>query len=304
MMRPHRSHRRLRRLIHRLFTVGVSSAARQRLFASLETCKELGDEYHQYQRVESALCNTDAPYTALAIERVGHALLDEWQGALTPASSRLRRWRIPALLTGGLGIGAALLLVVMLWPWRESDRRVLDRDIGFSPVSLTAKGVYPGSAESQIGVRVFEVSTSGQRVWEEKKLNIADIITFTYTRVKKNSGYLALFGVQETGEIRWYYPDYGERKSIPIQGDRVDEPLGDGIALAVNHRPGWLRVVALFSDTPIEVEAIEAAVQALRSRPDGLRKLLPLSLAGAPRHLRQYTTMVEIDKGDNGDNSR
>ena len=43
-----------------------------------------------------------------------------------------------------------------------------------------------------------------------------------------------LFGLQEASdEILWYYPDFGQGESIPIVGDRVDEPLGDGIFQAI-----------------------------------------------------------------------
>jgi hypothetical protein len=167
-------------------------------------------------------------------------------------------------------------------------------DAALSPVTLVARGGYPQKAEADVGFRLFHVVENGSNVAETGDLSIDDIITFTYTQVNPTGGRLALFGIQETGEIKWYYPGYNEKTSIPIKGDKVDEPLKDGISLSVNHKPGRLRIIALFSKTPVSTSEIEAAVTALRKNSTPIQDLAPILLTKYSTPPIQYSVMVEI----------
>ena len=305
MMKRH-SHRHTRRLIHRMFTATLSASQRALLFENLDGCDSCATVFDTYQTMESALLGKDAPYTSFTIERVHEALVSDASTHHSETRPRLK-W-IPAAVAGGISIVAAVAFLILGPVGRPANhpnhRAVLGGDAALSAVTLTAKGIYPPSSASLIGIRVFAVDTGADRVREEAHLDLNDIITFTYTEAEIGVRYLALFGIQETGGVRWYYPDYNEAKSIPVDGETVDEPLGDGIDLSVNHRPGWLRIVAMFSDAPLDVDTIEDAVLKLRKHPLELKALSPLSLSETSICLRQYTIMVEINEGDDGGNGR
>jgi hypothetical protein len=173
-------------------------------------------------------------------------------------------------------------------------RRAIPDEAAFSPAPVIAAKGHPMREAANIGIRVFQVSRLGEQVTETRALSADDVLAFTYTFAEERPGYLALFGIQEGGEVLWYYPECGQPRSIPIKGGVVDEPLQEGIDLAVNHRPGWLRITALFSDEPIEVDAVEEAVETLRRRGDELNPSNPFPEAEYATLKGQYSVKVKI----------
>lgn len=291
-MGVHRHHT-VQHRIDALFTSGLSPAKRAELFAEVEGCVRCGGYYRRHQMLEDALSGTVEGVSPFMRERILEAAL-----AATPIhATRARRILWGRWSPMGAALAAAAMVMFLLWPLGSpsSSRTALPENAGLAPVHvLAAKGV-PASATADIGIRVFQVARRGDRVEEKDAVALNDILTFTYTYAKPHDGYLAIFGVQETGEVRWYYPDYGGEKSIRIKGDRVDEPLGDGIDLRVNHTPGWLRIVAVFSDKPVSAEAVESGVDRLRVRGDGaeLSNAFPFENFGATS--LQYSVIMEIE---------
>jgi hypothetical protein len=162
-------------------------------------------------------------------------------------------------------------------------------------VQIAARGGGEREREAaDVGVRVFRVAREGERVHETGRLSRADVITFTYTNVSPRIRYLALFGVQEDGTVHWYYPDDDGSESIPVRSDIIDEPFGDGIRLQTHHRPGWLRVTALFSSEPIEKATIEQTVHAaLVERPSAAKDLAVWHLTN--RSVLEHSLLIDLD---------
>ena len=284
-----------RRRIRSLFLGTLPTSVRAQVFRTLDCCPTCADYYRRYQVAESALCGVDVPYTALSIERVGTAVLGAAIPQAVPRHSLVLRWAaVP------VGAAAALLAVLLLLPTLRgpaSDRAPLSPNATLSPITLVARGGAPRRAVSEVGFRLFRVVDGGLGVKEGGALSLNDIITFTYTQVNEPGGTLALFGIQETGEIRWYYPGYDSDSSVSIAGDKVDEPLSDGIDLSVNHTPGRLRITALFTEKPLTKAEIEAAVVDVGAEADSASEEPP-PIVLEKYHVPpiQYSVIVDIEE--------
>ncbi len=293
-METHR-HRSTERRIDALFTAGLSPAKRTRLLAEVEGCDACAGYYGRYQLLEDVLTGTAEGVSPFVRERVLEGALAA-TSAENPGTVTVHWGRWSTI--GATAVAAAGVVILLLLPLDPhlSSRTPLPENTGLVPAPVLAAKGYPADATADIGIRVFQVAKSGNRVDEKSAVALEDILTFTYTFATPHDGYLALFGFQETGEVHWYYPDYEEGKSIRIKGDKVDEPLGDGFDLSVNHTPGWLRIVAIFSDQPIDVAAVESGVDELRRGGDGaeLSNVFPLEKFGATR--LQYSVIMEIEK--------
>lgn len=304
-------HVSMRRRIDLLFEKGVGDSSRKELFEHLETCEACAAHYDRHLKLESALCvsrgsraeESSAPtrgdevFSVFAVERVRSAVLD---GAVKPAGEPLTaRYRCTAVAFGAVALVALVTLVLFFPRQPTSDKSPLPAGAELAPVYIASRGAEQDE-QAGIGIRVFRVVDSGERVLEKGGLGLGDTITFTYTRVEKGAGYLALFGVQPSGEIRWYYPDYDEDRSVRIEGDKVDEPLRDGIRLGVNHEPGPLRIVSVFSSRPIDKPVIESAVAGLFDTALEFGELKPLSLEFQDMKTLEYSILVEIAGSDEG----
>jgi hypothetical protein len=290
-MGPH-LHLMTQRKIRLLFEGKLPPKARTNLLKSVDRCPACAEYYARHQKLESALCGTDEPFTVFSMERTKKALFATLAEKTAPKkeSSAFPRILAPAAI-----VAAAAVLAVFLFPGKPAlDRTPITPSAVISPVTLVARGGFPQKAQADAGIRVFRVSKDAAHVSEGGDLFIDDTITFTYTYVNESGGALALFGIQNTGEIRWYYPGYNEKMSIPIEGDKVDEPLKDGILLAVNHRPGRLRIIALFTEEPLSTEEIEAATAAMRKDPELIASPTPITFEKSDTPPLQYSVMVEI----------
>jgi len=272
--------------IRRLFAVGMTPSAERSLFEAVTGCAVCGEHYRQHQRLEDALCAADDGPSVFALERVEARLLAA-SGAAQPGRGPWSWLLLPA------GAAALALLLIAIWPAGQPEHRVsLGAQVELAPVEWASRGG-GDAALSKVGVRMFRVQAQDKGVEEEGPLSIDDVVTFTYTNVASDVGYLTLVGVQEGGLLLWYYPDHGEGESISIDGDRIDEPLADGIRLGVNHRPGWLRISALFSAAPLGREEVEAAMERLGPEPSELQ---PLS--GLDEEVLEHVFLVEIEGHD------
>jgi len=279
---PH-LHALTRRRVRQLFLGDLSPAGHRALFAELGRCGSCAQLYARHHAAEAALCGQAEGPTPFSIERMERFILDTV--ARKPALG-LARWRWAPFAAAAM----AVVLLLVLWPKATPPERVFLAANDRLEEVLVARG--GATARPTVGVRLFRVSPGG-RVDEarEASLSLDDLVSYTYTDVRGGAQHLALFGVQEGGALRWYYPGDDGVASVPIRGDVVDEPLGDGFRLAVRHAPGWLRVSAVFSSEPIDRRVLEQAVRAASARPGALRDLSPLDLpAGALEH----TFLVEI----------
>ncbi len=97
----------------------------------------------------------------------------------------------------------------------------------------------------------------------EADLRADDALLFTiHNRPESPYRYAMIFGFDDRGEIYWYYPAYTDAAEDPVSipAPASDQPIA--LEEAVRHRlhPGWLRVVGLFSRSPLDVRSVEATV--------------------------------------------
>ncbi len=76
-------------------------------------------------------------------------------------------------------------------------------------------------------------------------------LKLAYRNTATQLRYAAFFGVDQTGKIYWYGPTPSDGAPLAIKHSATVEPVGESIRLAVNHRPGRVRVVGLFASDPI-----------------------------------------------------
>lgn len=279
------SHQWTKHRIHKLFTGQLSVKKRKNLFSQLDHCKTCGDYYSRHQRLESALCNVDGPITPFVLDRVEASLfdaLDELEGQPNSIQKRLI-WAFSVLLSS-----AAAAVFIFLWFFQApSGHRVAIGDTSaIMPLEFAVRGAEV-SKQSDIGIRVFKVSLTSSDVDETLGLSLDDVITFTYSNLEPSTQYLSLFGIQESKELLWYYPTYDGEQSIKIQTDVIDEPLGDGIDLSVNHKKGALQIVAVFSSVPLEQSYLEKQFK----RDSNVDTVLNL----AKRHYKCSLTVHRLD---------
>ncbi len=197
------------------------------------------------------------------------------------------------------GLFAGALALATNWKLDTAERAILR-------VDSRADGLVPKGEEAahgDVGVRAFRVIDGGRRVEEARTVLPDDTITFSYTNVRSSTRYLALLGMQAASNswgaeegahpsqqsgtgwsrqesvVRWYYPEVGEPGSIPIKSGTVDEPLGDGFQLGLQHSCGWLRIVAIFSRDSIAASDLQEALLSLPQPSEGDDPFPSLSFA-------------------------
>lgn len=93
--------------------------------------------------------------------------------------------------------------------------------------------------------------------------------------------YLLVFG-QHTSPgrkeaITWYYPAPPTGESGPAPRRVDNAPLGQGIRLEVNHRPGRVRLLAVFSQEPLSAEVLFTWIKGLGPRDSAAALIRQLS---------------------------
>lgn len=226
------------------------------------------------------------------LDRIAAAVL----GREGDAPSRWRRlvaWFAPTQRWAvGLAAAAACLALIPILTSRvptkapEPEGTFLPRGPGKGPVELFASQPNLKPAERAAGLRAF--CLAGDRVEALDPKGSAPPRCARHDQLKlavSNPGkYQRVFlvGLAHDHSLKWYAPRPPEVASVaaPLSTDAIaDVPVGASIRLAVNHDPGALRIYALFSDTPIKAEEIEAAAADLEK--NGVRPMdaptLPLS---------------------------
>jgi hypothetical protein len=277
------NHRRTKQRLYQMFTVGISDRKRRRLLAEVDNCEQCRIVCRSYHQYEAALSQVGEAGSTFARERMASGIF----ARLSILSPKTNQRRVGVKLAAVLAPFAALALFVLFLVSNSPSFRVsLPSDFGDYSAELAPRGGLT-SASPDFGFRAFAISRNNRRVQENNEISKSGLLTFTYTRTNPAPGYLALFGVQESSRVIWYYPDFGEKESIRIVGDRVDEPLSDGFNVSVNHVNGPLLLVALFSEQPISIEKIEVLADKEKN------KALPLDEWG-PRIWQELEKNVTV----------
>jgi len=92
-------------------------------------------------------------------------------------------------------------------------------------------------------------------------------------------------------ELRWYYPlpPTGQSGLAPT-GE--DEPLGQALRLSVNHQPGLVRLVAVFSRSPIKAEDLHFWLRTLKPEESASALLDRMAVAGGGLTALEQRVMI------------
>jgi hypothetical protein len=128
-----------------------------------------------------------------------------------------------------------------------------------------------GDAQRWSGFQVHRVV--GPQKLEElgAEMRVSDGLLFSYTNIGPTPfRYLMIFGLDASGEVRWFYPTYDQAgtnpKSIAIEA-RANVPLPD--VVAHDYAAGPLVIHALFTREPLSVSEVEGW---LTNKPNGLEQ--------------------------------
>lgn len=191
-------------------------------------------------------------------------------GEAPPSRRRAPAWAVPLRWPGAALVGlaaAAALVVVVATPLAE-------RNDEFRPKG----GAQAGEADRWAGVDVYRLGDAPQAAQvplaqrAEERLRAGDALAFAY----RNGGtqpfeYLMIFGVDASGEVRWFHPQWTDAGTTP-QSIAIAPTASAATELrtAVQHElpTGPLMVHALFSRRPLTVLEVEQGLADLAKWPD------------------------------------
>lgn len=204
------------------------------------------------------------------LDRIARAVLP---GGPRPAWQRMLQWfAAPTQRWAATGLAAAAAAVLLL-PMLKSANHAAPGETfqprgGKGPVELFSRNVGGKLVERSAGLRAFCLTKDQVQALDPKgpESPRCDRAAQLKLAVSNPGQFKQVFLVGMDGEhdLKWYAPRPPETVSVaaPI-GEAVDVPVGASVRLAVNHRPGPMRIYALFSDQPVSVAEVEAASQEL-----------------------------------------
>lgn len=238
-------HSRMHRRLDRLFTHGLPPRRHAELRRHLRDCDDCRSRYEQLCRVEDALYAEPGTLNPAAVDRLA-ALVTEPEAA----EARPPLWSRVAIPAMSFATVAVLLFAFV----PDQDR-------------LASKGV---GAVSEAGVAVFRVDDDAGQVERLARGDVVergDLLQIAYTN--RTFSYGVVVGLDAELQLQWYHPsDSGStRVGVALAPGVADEPFGG--AWRIEAPAGSLRLFAVFTNAPVDPEAVETAVDVLRS--DGRR---------------------------------
>ena len=85
-------------------------------------------------------------------------------------------------------------------------------------------------------------------------------VKFAVQNLDVNLRHVAFFGIADDNTLYWYGPSPAAPDSVTIGHGSELQPVGETIRLDVNHTPGTVRVVGLFSERPTEWSDVRSFV--------------------------------------------
>jgi hypothetical protein len=224
--------------IDRAFVRGGSLRSWREIQSHLEYCEECSRYYDRVALATRALGATDSGLAKDASEMIALDLVDRFQ------SRSGLRW-FPGARTLVPAVAGLIVFLV------AGGSLIRSRASEFQ-----ARG---GGSNSRGEVRAFCLNSAGGVLGTTGsrgtlRCPLDGTLQFSYSAPLSGVGYLAVFGVDSSGRALPYHASPGEAASVAVHSGAVEEPLGHSVRLAVNHHPGLVHVVALFSKTQLNSE--------------------------------------------------
>jgi len=254
-----------RRSIGRAVAGELSPRAETALRAHLRSCARCRDHYDRLASAAEAIAVV--PGGRIGQERARQRLLAALEGgsapaapASVPAATRARRWWRATLLVAPAA--AALLLFVRS---ERTQKRAVERPVpevtwrggGASPTTPAPTLLVYASRKDPAGghgpVRIVaELPASG-----EGRVSLSDYVQFS-VRGLAAPAFITVVGFDAAGGLHVYAPRPGGA-AAPLPPSATPVAVGPSIDLQRAHRPGPLRLYALFSPEPIDEARLRAA---------------------------------------------
>jgi len=227
--------------IDRHFAGTISRDAERAMRRHLDDCTACRRYYHRQLIVESALGPPIGVKDRLAI---GLGL-----------RTRSRRWA-PMTAAATLAL-AALVIALAVRPLSRRDASARD-DLSDAPTPIqTAEMTARGSNDAVVAFRIR--GSEHEPVGHLASIAATDELAFAYA-ASGTHPYLAVFGVDESGQFYWYFPAWLDAKTVPtVLHVAPTEQLVE-LSEAVRHdlRGHHLWIYAAFLDRPWTTVEIEA----------------------------------------------
>ena len=217
------------------------------------------------------------------------------EAAIGPQRSIWSLFTLPSFSLGAaMATGLAAILIVFAGP-QMMERIGITKDVK-ETAYIGARGVLGPELRGGIGLSgvteselEYEITATGTNAY------IEDYLRVYTTRLDPELEYAFVFGVQETSPL-WYWPDpannEGTKSMLVPQGE---------LKLSGRHQTGTLKVVALFTVQPVELNAVADALAnelSMDTLEERLRNRLGLS---EPNVIRVIT--INVVAGSKGEDS-
>ncbi|MBN2525967.1 MAG: hypothetical protein JXR76_06190 [Deltaproteobacteria bacterium] len=254
---------------------------------SCQRCLSLGNEFSQ---IATQLKSDNAAYHSgaeihkiVTIIDVGKANTISIRG---PRIDRMRAlWAVAAALIAGFVVGAIWLGV------KKKDADTADVNDQFH---ARADGAPNG--DTFVSLQIFE-NKNGTYQRVSDTISPSASLAFKYKDYSRHPyRYLMILAVDETAGIFWYYPSYIDAltnpQSISLRAQKGEFQLPDEVSH--KYTPGLIDMIAIFSRTPLHVQAIEQDIaRRMKLRPD-VKRLEQFNIRGAAHYVK--TLKVETKK--------
>jgi hypothetical protein len=232
-------------LVDRHFEGAIEPEAERTMREHLPTCDSCGALYRRY-----LLLNRLDPEAAQPPEeRIARGL-----------GLRRGRWPRVAIPLVAIAAAAAVALTVLGLPRRAEE--------------FTARGAITPPADQPSRVFVYDVGPGAPPAPVSDSLKSGHELAFAYVNGAAKRR-LAIFGVDETRRVYWFFPAWRDESSdpvaIPVESDGLRHELPEAIR---HHFVGaHLEIRSVFLDEPMSVRQIEALLKG--------ETQAPLSIPGA-----------------------
>ena len=277
-------HRRCQGLLRRAAEERATPRELAELAKHLRHCESCREDFDRQVAIDRELSTLSGVEPIPELTPLERAIAASRIFALDERAPKTRwgwGWRL-----GLVAAAAALLLVALLVSRLVSSPPALDPR---PPSQFAARGA------GDLALRLFCVASpesKGKRfrpavssAGKVASCALGEHLKLAYLATHPKARYVWILSLDEKKQINWYYPLANATRGVTLKVGPSLRPLPGMIKLSINHRPGEVKVLAIFSAEAISGAEIRAAVKALREVP--LAKISSLNLAAETVQLAQ-----------------
>ncbi|MCA9668622.1 MAG: hypothetical protein KC503_23680 [Myxococcales bacterium] len=214
----------------------------------------------------------------LELARVREAVLSRARLAPDPPPRSFAQRFLSLRWLGALvAVGAAVAIVLPLALRDDGKPPAGNSSTAPARPEFQTRGAAPKTGKL-VGLRAFCVAKGGgvaELGSDNKSCALAGVLKLAYTNRSKLA-HVFIVGVDAKHRPMWYVPTPRTGLSVRAEQGAVDKALARTVRLEVNHQAGALRIFALFSQKPLALADVEAAIAKTKGQDLASLELLPL----------------------------